>query len=676
MITQAVILARGLGTRMRRDDSQAQLDDAQRAAASEGLKGMIPIGRPFMDYLISALADAGVTDVCLVIGPQHHQVRAHYGSGLARVRVHFAVQEHPLGTADALLAAREFAGRHTVLSLNSDNYYPVEAYRRLMALEGSGLIGFDYDALVRESNIPPERAPRCLVERGADGALRTLIEKPDDATFDRLIATSLVSMNLWAFTPVIFEACTRVRPSARGELELQDAVRIAREELGERFSVVPFSGGVLDLSSRADIPAVARATGHEGASSHTHRSGAVSARAKGRHGNACSLATLRRPGRAQPDASTRRTLPRTGGGRFPAHARSSLRPVSVILPMRRFFCLALLSLLAAPVAVSSAQRAMPPVAEQVPKVDTIHGYVRTDPYFWLREKSNPKVIEYLKSENAYTDVMTAHTKALEDSVYREIVGRIKETDNSVPYRDHGYWYYTKTEQGKAYPIYARRKGSMQAPEQVIFDQNKEAEGKTFLSLGGFDVSPDGSILAILVDTTGYEDFELRFRDLATIRTFTHSKARLRNGVGIRQSNPLLLNHRFGQTQRQGLAAPAGNRPGTGRNGVSRPRHPVQCLGRSYTERRLRPDQQQLVHLERVLRHRCRTSRSAPARARAAAAERGVHGGSRGKPVHHPDEQRWTDKLRADAGVGPHAREVGATDTLHRFDLRRSSGRLP
>jgi oligopeptidase B len=183
--------------------------------------------------------------------------------------------------------------------------------------------------------------------------------------------------------------------------------------------------------------------------------------------------------------------------------------------MRRFSSLAVLSLLAAPVAVSSAQRATPPVAEQVPKVDTLHGIVRTDPYFWFRDKNNPKVIDYLKAENAYTEAMTAHTKALEDSIYREIVGRIKETDNSVPYRDHGYWYYTKTEQGKSYPIFARRKGSMQAPEEIIFDQNKEAQGKTFFSLGGFDVSPDGNILAVLVDTTGYEDFELRFRDLRT-----------------------------------------------------------------------------------------------------------------------------------------------------------------
>ncbi len=180
--------------------------------------------------------------------------------------------------------------------------------------------------------------------------------------------------------------------------------------------------------------------------------------------------------------------------------------------MRLVFMTAVCLLTALP---SGAQRTEPPVAEQIPKVDTLHGNIRTDPYFWLRNKNNPKVIAYLEAENAYTASMTAHTKALEDSIYREIIGRIKETDNTVPVRDNGYWYYTKTEQGKSYPIYARRKGSMQAPEQIIFDQNREAEGKKFFSLGGFEVSPDGRMLALLVDTTGYEDFDLRVRDLTT-----------------------------------------------------------------------------------------------------------------------------------------------------------------
>lgn len=201
--------------------------------------------------------------------------------------------------------------------------------------------------------------------------------------------------------------------------------------------------------------------------------------------------------------------------------------------MRVVFSAAVCLLAALPL---GAQRAAPPVAEQVPKVDTLHGIVRTDPWFWMRDKSNPKLIAYLEAENAYTDGMTAHTRALEDSIYREIVGRIKETDNSVPYRENGYWYYTKTEQGKSYTTYARRKGSMRAPEQIIFDQNREADGKTFFSLGGFDVSPDGHTLAVLVDTTGYEDFELRVRDLATGKDLPDRVPRLGFGLAWASDN--------------------------------------------------------------------------------------------------------------------------------------------
>lgn len=257
--TRAVILARGLGTRMRQADQGAALDAAQAAVADAGVKGMIPIGRPFLDYVISALADAGITDVCLVIGPEHRAVRDYYGGlAMSRVRVHFAVQHQPRGTADAVAAARDFAGDQTILVLNSDNYYPVEAYRALASVGGSGLIGFEREALVAESNIPEERIRKfALVATDASGALTEIVEKPDEATFARMAQHALVSMNLWSFAPAIFEACARVQPSPRGELELQDAVRIAMHELGERFTVVPMAAGVLDLSSRRDIPAVA-----------------------------------------------------------------------------------------------------------------------------------------------------------------------------------------------------------------------------------------------------------------------------------------------------------------------------------------------------------------------------------------------------------------------------------
>lgn len=258
-VTKAVVLARGLGTRMRREDAAAALDDAQAEVAARGMKAMIPIGRPFLDYALSALADAGCTDACLVIGPEHGDVRDYYArtSPPARIRMAFAVQPEPRGTADALLAAEAFADGDRVLMVNSDNYYPPRALAALRAVAGSGLLGFEREALIRESNIEAARVRKyALLARHADGALARIVEKPDDATSAALGADALVSMNAWVFTPCIYAACRRVTPSPRGELELQDAVRIAIDDLDERFDVVRVAAGVLDLSSRGDIARV------------------------------------------------------------------------------------------------------------------------------------------------------------------------------------------------------------------------------------------------------------------------------------------------------------------------------------------------------------------------------------------------------------------------------------
>ena len=261
--TQAVILARGLGTRMRRDagEGDASLSPEQRAAAASGSKGMMPLGaRPFLDYVLSALADAGITDVVLVIGPEHDQLREYFKvtSPPKRVRVNYAIQQEPRGTADAVLAARAVVDDAPFLVLNSDNYYPVQAYADLAALGASGLIAFEAEALVREGGIEPERVLKyALVDATADGWLRAIREKPAADDPLALRAERWVSMNVWSFTPVIFEACARIQPSARGELEIQDAVTLAMNELGERFRVLPMRAGVLDLSSRGDIALVA-----------------------------------------------------------------------------------------------------------------------------------------------------------------------------------------------------------------------------------------------------------------------------------------------------------------------------------------------------------------------------------------------------------------------------------
>jgi oligopeptidase B len=177
----------------------------------------------------------------------------------------------------------------------------------------------------------------------------------------------------------------------------------------------------------------------------------------------------------------------------------------------------LLSLTAAQFASAQSAPPSPPVAQITPKVDTIAGHIRVDNYFWLREKQNPAVRTYLEAENAYTAAGMKHTETLQEQLYREMLGRIKETDQAVPYRSRGYWYYTRTEQGKSYPIFCRKRGSLTAPEEVILDQNALAAGKKFHSLGGFDVSPDAQRLLYIEDTTAYREYTLYVKDLTTGR---------------------------------------------------------------------------------------------------------------------------------------------------------------
>jgi oligopeptidase B len=203
-------------------------------------------------------------------------------------------------------------------------------------------------------------------------------------------------------------------------------------------------------------------------------------------------------------------------------------------------CTAVLALSTAAPLLLHAQRMTPPVAAKIPKVDTLHGDVVTDNYAWFRDKTNPKVIAHLDAENAYTDGMTAGTASLRDALYAEMVGRIKETDLSVPTYDAPYFYYTRTQQGQPYPIYCRKLRSLDAAEEVIFDQNAEAKGRKFFSLGGFEVSPNHALLAVLVDTTGYEDFTLRIKDLRTNRFHRDRKEKLGGGLAWASDNRTLF----------------------------------------------------------------------------------------------------------------------------------------
>ena len=164
----------------------------------------------------------------------------------------------------------------------------------------------------------------------------------------------------------------------------------------------------------------------------------------------------------------------------------------------------------------------PPIAGKMSKVDTVHGDRREDPYYWLREKTNPDVVSYLEAEDAYTDRMMAHTEPLQEVLYKEMVGRIKETDLSVPYRRGDYWYYSRTEQGRQYPIHARKRGSTDGVEEITLDLNELAEGQDFLQLWTYDVSDDARLLVYTTDVTGFREYTLHVKDLSDGRSLSES----------------------------------------------------------------------------------------------------------------------------------------------------------
>jgi oligopeptidase B len=162
-----------------------------------------------------------------------------------------------------------------------------------------------------------------------------------------------------------------------------------------------------------------------------------------------------------------------------------------------------------------AAPAQPPVAAKKPHTTSIHGYTLSDDYFWLREKSNPEVVKHLEAENAYTEEVMKHTKGFQEALYKEMLGRIKQTDLSVPYKLGGYVYYSRTEEGKQYAYMCRRKGSMAGAEEILLDLNKLAEGQKYLGVGAYVVSDDGNLLAYSTDTTGYRQYTLNVKDLRT-----------------------------------------------------------------------------------------------------------------------------------------------------------------
>ena len=168
----------------------------------------------------------------------------------------------------------------------------------------------------------------------------------------------------------------------------------------------------------------------------------------------------------------------------------------------------------------------PPVAPQVTHQEVRHGETVNDNYFWLREKTNPEVTKYLEAENAYTAAMTKDIQPFADHLYKEMLSHIKQTDLDVPVRRGEYLYYVRTEEGKQYPIRCRRKGNMEAPEEVLLDLNELAAGKKFVGLGAAVVSDDQNLLAYTLDYSGFRQYTLRVKDLRTGETYADSAERV------------------------------------------------------------------------------------------------------------------------------------------------------
>jgi len=257
--TKAVILAAGRGTRMQAADRDITLTHDQSAAADAGIKAMIPVTHPFLDYSLSALGDAGFMDICIVVTPDDRAIRDRYTRTAipTRFRVSFATQLEAAGTADAVLAAEEFTAGEPFIVLNSDNYYPPDVLAALRTAAEPACVGFSREALLQSGDIAAERiAAYAILDVGADGYLRRIVEKPSALTIASPGSAVEVSMNCWRLASEVFRACRDVPPSPRNELELPAAVQYAIEVLGMRIRVIHADATVLDLSRRADIPIV------------------------------------------------------------------------------------------------------------------------------------------------------------------------------------------------------------------------------------------------------------------------------------------------------------------------------------------------------------------------------------------------------------------------------------
>jgi glucose-1-phosphate thymidylyltransferase len=256
-----VVLAAGRGTRLAEARPGVALSARQEAAAQTGLKALMPVpDRPLVDSVLEALRAVGVRRFGVVLGRRHEALAAHLRA-LPGLDLTLLEQAEPRGTADAVLAAADFARDVPFLVINSDTYYPSAALAALVALPGPGLLALDRAAVLADgrSNLTDAKLSCfALVDRDANGDLSRLIEKPDDALWAARVASGgpvLLSINAFRLDPTIFDFCRRVPPSSRGELELPAAVALA-VAAGCRFRVAVTGAPILDLTERADVAVV------------------------------------------------------------------------------------------------------------------------------------------------------------------------------------------------------------------------------------------------------------------------------------------------------------------------------------------------------------------------------------------------------------------------------------
>jgi len=254
---------------MQKEVQGLSLDDRTAELAERGAKGLIPIGRPFLDHVLQALMNAGIRDYCLVVAPGASAIRSYYGAVAERLDGHtisFAVQAEPLGTADAVAAGKDWAGDRPFMVFNSDNFYFPATVAALASARAPASVAFERDAMIAKSNIPAERIARfAVMDIDGAGLVRRIVEKPSDPDQYARGGKLYVSMNCFLFTPEIFAACEAIdMHPVRKEYELPAAVQYSVDKLGLSYQAVPTDEGVLDLTGRGDIEPVRKMlAGHE-----------------------------------------------------------------------------------------------------------------------------------------------------------------------------------------------------------------------------------------------------------------------------------------------------------------------------------------------------------------------------------------------------------------------------